>query len=90
MRAKINVCPTCGPGRWCETHKETSAMNGGSPPSPAQRESERRWSTLEREVFFGAAVMRGSDVGAKMSIASRLQTLAEDLQSALERDDEEP
>jgi hypothetical protein len=53
-------------------------------------ESNRRWVDLEREVFSGAAVMRGADVGAKLSVAHRLQTLAEDLQSALEREDEEP
>ncbi len=52
------------------------------------KKSDRIWSSLEASVSAAAAVMRGDDVGAKMSAVSSLQSLAEDLQSALQREDE--
>jgi len=51
-------------------------------------ESDRLWSELEAAVFFTAAVMRGTDVGAKMVAVSHLQSRLEDLQRALQREDE--
>jgi len=53
-------------------------------------ESARQWSAVETFVSDTSAVMRGTDVGAKMSAVSHLQSLLEDLQHALEREDEEP
>jgi hypothetical protein len=50
--------------------------------------SERKWSELESSVFSAAAVMRSTDIAAKMVMVSHLQSLAEDLQRALEREDE--
>ncbi len=54
------------------------------------QESDRRWSSFETSVFDTGAVMRGTDVGAKMSAVSHLQSLLESLMPVLEREDEEP
>jgi hypothetical protein len=47
------------------------------------------WASLQASVFDADAVMGGTDVEAKMSAVSRLQSLLEDMQVALMREDEE-
>jgi flagellin-specific chaperone FliS len=41
-------------------------------------------------MFDAQAFARGSDIGKKMAAVSKLQTILEELQKALEAEDEEP
>jgi len=50
--------------------------------------SDRKWSALETSVCDTSAVMRGEDVGAKMNAVSHLQSMLEELQLVLQREDE--
>jgi hypothetical protein len=53
-----------------------------------QLKSDRIWADLERTTRSVDQVMRGSDVGAKMTAVGRLQSLGEDLYAALQDEDE--
>ena len=58
------------------------------PTKAGMRDSDRQWSAVETSVSDTASVMRGDDVGAKMSAVSHIQSMLEDLQRSLEREDE--
>jgi hypothetical protein len=58
------------------------------PTKADMRDSDRQWSAVETSVADTSAVMRGDDVGAKMSAVSHIQSMLEDLQRSLEREDE--
>ena len=62
-------------------------LRTGEKPQPV-RESDRAWKNLESRVLAAAIVMRGGDVGAKINEVERMQSLAEDLYAALQREDE--
>jgi hypothetical protein len=51
-------------------------------------ESSRLWASFDRAVFDCGAVMRGSDVSAKIGATFHLQTLLEDLELALEKEND--
>ena len=68
-------------------HPSGRVMVRGEKPQPV-RESDQAWKNLESRVLAAAIVMRGGDVGAKINEVERMQSLAEDLYAALQREDE--
>lgn len=51
-------------------------------------ESKLIWSNVESGVRNADTIMGGRDIGHKMAAVVRLQSLLEDMQHALEREDE--
>lgn len=90
-------CPTCGspspalhpsPYKACTDAFHSTSKDDEMPTKAGMRDSDRQWSAVETSVSDTASVMRGDDVGAKMSAVSHIQSMLEDLQRSLEREDE--